>query len=231
MLRLAEIVVAIVLISLGVATVLYHDSVYSFVVLPGLIFLRGFIWRLGVRRGLVFVVLPFIPFALRHRGRRNLSRFGAHCHAVGRLMRWRWRKLPRRYRVALAVAIMPLFLLGGLAAVLCGGLLGAFAFLVPLRLTTSTFVGEWLQTRGLPFLARVAAAHGLHSLFVPFLAEIMPGGARVWIRHRYRRLWWATMRQLIKDRKALGQRTAVLMKHRQRRIVEPSATCEPRSSG
>ena len=231
MLRLVEIVLAIVLISLGIAAVFYSDSLYSFVVLPALIFLRGLIWRLGVRRGLVFIVLPFIPFALRHRGRRNLSRFGAHCHAVGRLMRRRWRRLPRRYRIALAIAVTPLFLLGCLVAVLCGGLLGAFAFLVPLRLTTSTFVGEWLQMRALPFLARVAAAHGLHSLFVPFLAEIMPGSARIWIRHRYRRLWWATMRQLIKDRKALGHRTAHLMKHRQRRIVQPNATCEPRSSG
>ncbi len=194
LLRLLEIGLVVLVLAAGIAALAHGNDLYSVVVLPTLLFLRGFLWRLGLRRGLVLLIVPLIPFALRHRGRRNLSRFGAHCHAVGRLVRRRWNRLPPRLRFVVAIASVP----------------GFIAFLFPLRITATNMVGEWFQTRALPLLARTAAAHGLHSLFGPVLAEALPASLQEGIRRRYRRLWWRTMRQLVKDRQVLGRRTSTL---------------------
>jgi hypothetical protein len=97
---------------------------------------------------------------------------------------------------------------------LAGGTLGLIAFVLPFRLSSSTLLGDWLRTRGLPVLARTAAAHGLHDLFFPVVADVVPQRTRDWLRHQYRRLWWTTMRQLIRDRQVLGRRTAALARLR-----------------
>ncbi len=206
-----RIALGIAAASVVMAAIYYHEEMYALLLLPLLIFFKGVAWRVGARRAALFLFVPFVT----PRARRFMrSRMGGTeqwlANRFRSLAAW-WRRSPWALRIVIA---LPLFLAACAAMLTVGGLLGLLAILpfgAALRFFAAGWIGKWL----LPLFARIAAGHGLDRIF-PSVWRCIPPSARSYVARRNQQLWWATMRRLVKSRKVIGRRAAIVLRRNSR---------------
>ncbi len=189
------------------AAIHFHQEVYAILLLPLALFFKGVAWRVGARRAALFLVVPLMSPRLRRRVRTRMGGAGAWLTRRFRSLQALWRRSPWAVRIVIA---LPFFLAACVAMLFLGGFLGVLAVLpfgAALRFFAAGWIGKWL----LPLCARAAAGHGIDRIF-PSVWEHIPARARDTIALRNKKLWRATMRRLVKSRKIVGRRAAVVLR-------------------
>ena len=181
----------------------------SEILVVGLGFLRGFVYRFGGRRVILLFALPFFLPRVR-RFLRNLDDFAfVWCRRT-------WREASLRTKALMTVPLIALAIVLMLMAGASLGLVALFPLPVP------AFVGLWLKGKILPFVARFALGRWVTSKF-PYMVRIVPAPIRGTIRRSYRRLWVWTMRKMIGTRERARKRIERRIKRHHHKIpqVEP----------
>lgn len=212
--RYLNIVIALALLMGAAATLQYlatgETSLYVLLLSP-LALLPNITWRafLGRVMTLFFgAAIVLLPIVYRRQMRNYLDTFIRWIRTkivrISEGIRALWRVTPVWLRVFLGALIAIVLLV---FAIFSGAVLLLISFFpVVVKTSMGFFVAE--------FLARTAAARGV-AQFASVFWRAVPKSIRRWIEAHYRRLWWWTMRRIIRNRRRLERRL------RWRRQVSP----------
>ncbi len=199
--RFHSAVLTLLLLYVAVAVLQFFvgaNSLYALLLAP-LIVLRSVYWRVGISRLLFIMLLAGIPIMLRRRTRDYLEQLVEACRGwLGR--RWAtvkrlWLHLPVWLQAFLGILVVALVLA---VAVLSGLILWVVSVLPFLAKTT---VGLAIVR----YLSNLAAARSVREI-APLLWRAVPAGPRNWAEAHYRRLWWWTMRRIVRNRQHVVRR-------------------------
>lgn len=193
------------------AAIYYQEEMYALLLLPLAVFLKGVAWRVGARRAALFLIVPLVTPRARRVVRSHMGRAGRWLADRARTLAAWWRRSPWALRLVIA---LPLFLAACAAMLAVGGFLGLLAIL-PFGAALRFFAAGWIGKFLLPLFARAAAGHGLDRIF-PSVWRCIPAPARSYMARCNQRLWWATMRRLVRSRKIIGRRAAIVLRQTSR---------------